>query len=108
MPDISVEEAVDQSCGALMAGDIMRLMTDFTPEALAGLMAVAAGISAVPALNGYEVQSHEVRGDEHVFGIAFKTSDGDVAVNATWKDVEGLWKITALTIEGLSGVNAGP
>jgi hypothetical protein len=101
VPDISVEEAVDQTCKALMMGDVMKVMSDFTPEALAAAMASASGITAVPSLIGYEVRSHEVSGADHVFGIAFKTSEGEVTAKATWREIEGAWKITALDVDGL-------
>jgi hypothetical protein len=100
---MSVEEAVNESCGALMSGDIMRLMSDFTPEALTALMASASSITSVPALTCYEVQSHDIDGDDHLFRISFKTSEGDVTARATWKDIDGFWKITSLTIDGLPG-----
>ncbi len=101
MPAISIEDAVNQSCQALLTGDLMRLIADFTPDALAAVMASAANIASVPALIGYSVQSHEAQGEEHVFRVAFTTSAGEVIANATWKDVEGFWKITSLTLEGL-------
>jgi hypothetical protein len=101
MPDTSIEEALKQSCDALLVGDVMRLMSDLTPDALAAVMASAAGITSVPALTGYEIRSHEINGDEHVFRIAFKTSEGEVSGTATWKDIGGFWKITALSIDGV-------
>ena len=33
MPDITVEEAVNQNCQALLTGDLMKVMNDLTPEA---------------------------------------------------------------------------
>jgi hypothetical protein len=101
MPEITVEQAVEQNCQALMMGDIMRVMFDFTPEALAALMASASAITSVPSLLAFEVRSHDVAGDDHVFDIAFKTSEGEVAAKATWREIEGFWKITNLAIEGL-------
>jgi hypothetical protein len=103
LPELTIEEAVAQSCGALMSGDIMRLMTDFTPEALTSLMASASSITSVPALTGFDIQSHDTDGDQHIFRILFKTSEGDVTAHATYKDVDGFWKITNLTIDGLPG-----
>jgi hypothetical protein len=101
MPEITIEEAVNQNCQALMTGDVMRVMTDLTPEALAGLMTMATGITSVPSLLGYEVKSHRVDGDQHLFDIAFKTSEGEVTAAATWKEIEGAWKITYLSVSGL-------
>jgi hypothetical protein len=101
VPETSVEEAVNQTCQALMMGDVMKVMSDFTPEALAAAMASASGITAVPSLIGYEVRSHDIDGEDHLFGIAFKTSEGEVTAKATWREVEGAWKITALDVDGL-------
>jgi len=101
MPDISIEEAVNQTCQALISGDVMRVISDFTPEALGAVVALAQGIATVPSLVGFEVRSHEVAGDEHLFHIAFKTSEGEVGARATWIEIDGFWKITALTLEGL-------
>ena len=99
MPDISVEEAVKQNCQAVLIGDLMRIMADLTPEALGALMANAGGgMGAMPALTSFDVQSHDVAGDDHVFKIQFK-GDQDFLAVATWKDVDGAWKITNLAME---------
>jgi hypothetical protein len=97
MPDIDVEEAVKQNCQAVLAGDLMRLMNDLTPEAMAQVMANAGGggMGAMPSLSSFEIQSHEVNGDDHVFKVKF-TGDQDFTANATWRDVGGQWKIAAL------------
>jgi hypothetical protein len=97
MPDMSVEEAVKQNCQAVLTGDLMRIMSDLTPEALGAVMANAGGSmgGAMPALTSFDVQSHDVNGDDHVFKIAFK-GDQDFMAVATWKDVAGAWKITDL------------
>jgi hypothetical protein len=89
MPDITVEEAVKQNCQAVLIGDLMRIMADLTPEALAALMANAgAGMGAMPALTSFDIQSHDVAGDDHVFKIQFKGAQDFLAV-ATWKDIGG-------------------
>jgi hypothetical protein len=85
-----------------MARDVMRAAADLTPDALAGLMSLAATISTAPTLSGYEIESHTVQGEDHLFRVRFNTSAGDVRVNAAWRDVEGLWKIVAVSVEGLS------
>lgn len=100
MPDISVEEAVKQNCQAVLTGDLMRIMTDLTPEAL-GQMAAAGGggsMAQMPALTSFDILSHEVHGDDHLFKIAF-AGDANFVAHATWRDVGGAWKIAALTME---------
>jgi hypothetical protein len=101
MPDIPVEEAVKQNCQAVLTGDMMRIMQDLTPEALAGVMANAgggAGMGAMPTLTGFDIVSHDVDGDAHNFKITF-SGDQNFTAHATWKDVGGAWKITDLKME---------
>lgn len=99
MPDMTVEEAVKQNCQALLIGDLMRVMTDLTPEALAQLMAGGASMGgAMPALTAFDIQNHDVNGEDHVFKIAFK-GDQDFTALATWRDVGGAWKIAAIAME---------
>ena len=97
MPDITIEEAVKANCQAVLTGDLMRIMGDLTPEALGAVMANAGGSmgAAMPSLTSYDIQSHDVSGDDHVFKIQFK-GDQDFLALATWKDVGGAWKITDL------------
>ena len=86
-----------------MARDVMRAAADLTPDALAGLMSLAATISQAPTLSGYTIESHETQGPDHLFRIRFATSAGDVVVSATWRKVDGVWKIAAVSVEGLAG-----
>lgn len=100
MPDISVEEAVRQNCQAVLTGDLMRIMTDLTPEAL-GQMAQAGGggaMAQMPTLTSFDIVSHEVQGDDHLFKINF-AGDQNFTAHATWRDVGGAWKIAALSME---------
>ena len=98
MPDVSVEQAVTENCQAVLIGDLMRIMSDLTPEAMGKLMAGGGGMGAMPALTSFDVQSHDVAGGDHVFKIQFK-GDQDFLAVATWKDVGGAWKITNLAME---------
>jgi hypothetical protein len=99
VPDIPVEEAVKQNCQALLIGDLMRVMNDLTPEAMAQVMQGGGGnMGAMPALTSFDIQSHEQQGDDHVFKIKF---DGDQSFTAlaTCRDVGGQWKIASLAME---------
>jgi hypothetical protein len=100
MPDIDVEEAVKQNCQAVLAGDLMRIMNDLTPEAMANLMANAGGggMGAMPALTSFNILSHETEGDDHKFQIEFE-GDQKFVANATWRDVGGQWKIADLQLQ---------
>lgn len=100
MPDTPVEEAVKENCQAVLAGDLMRIMNDLTPEALGKLMASGGGggMGAMPALTSFDIQSHEQNGEDHVFTVKF-SGDQDFTAVATWRDVGGQWKIADLAME---------
>lgn len=101
MPDIPVEEAVKQNCQAVLTGDLMRIMSDLTPEAMAQVMANAGGgggMGAMPTLTSFDIVSHDVEGEDHLFKIKF-AGDQEFTANATWRDIGGAWKIAALAME---------
>lgn len=105
MPEGSVEEAVTQNCQAIMSGDLMRAMADFTPEALSSLMMVGGGLDVnnLPSLQGYRIDGHAVQDADHTFDIKFATSAGEIGVKAVWREIDGSWKIAAITLDGLPG-----
>ena len=100
MPDITVDEAVTKNCQALLNGDLMTVMNDLTPEAMAGAMANAGGSmgGAMPQLKSFDILSHDEQGEDHIFKIKF-SGDQDFTAIATWRDVGGAWKIAALAME---------
>jgi hypothetical protein len=102
MPETPVEDAVKANCQAVLQGDMMRIMSDLTPEAMSNLMASAggggAGMGAMPTLTGFEIKNQEQAGDDHVFTVEF-TGDQTFTAIATWRDVGGAWKIADLKME---------
>jgi hypothetical protein len=99
MPDTSVEDAVTANCQAVLTGDMMKIMSDLTPEALGKLMAGGGGnMGAMPTLTSFNIESHDQQGDDHVFKVSFK-GDQDFTAIATWRDVGGQWKIADLAME---------
>ena len=100
MPDITVDEAVTKNCQALLNGDLMTVMNDLTPEAMAGAMANAGSNmgGAMPQLKSFDILSHDEQGEDHIFKIKF-SGDQDFTAIATWRDVGGAWKIAALAME---------
>jgi hypothetical protein len=104
MPDMPVEEAVKQNCQAVLAGDLMRIMGDLTPEALGNLMANAGGggMAQMPTLTGFQIMNQEQNGDDHVFTVEFSGDQTFTAI-ATWRDVGGAWKIADLKMEQPAG-----
>lgn len=98
MPDIPVEDAVKANCEALIAGDLMKVMTDLSPEAMAQMMAAGGGgMGAMPQLTGYEILDRRQEGEDHVFTVKF-TGSQEFTVSATWADFGGVWKIKALAL----------
>jgi hypothetical protein len=55
-------------------------------------------MGAMPQLTGFNIESHEQQGDDHIFKIKF-SGDQEFTANATWRDVGGQWKIAALAME---------
>ena len=98
LPDITVEEAVKRNCQALLLGDLSRLMMDLTQEAMAQMMAAGAGPGAIPQISSFDIQSHEQQEEDHIFKIKFVGVAGETVVTATWRDIEGEWKIAALQL----------
>ena len=53
---------------------------------------------AMPALTSFDIESHDQNGDDHVFKVKF-SGDQDFMAIATWRDVDGQWKIADLAME---------
>ena len=90
-----------RACDALLAGDYMLAMADLTPEALNDAMTLGAGLTTVPVPQSCAIESHEEGGGEHRFVVLFRTSLRDFRATATWRLVDGAWKIVAISVEGL-------
>ena len=98
MAESSPEPAMRRACDALLQGDVYTAMADLTPEAVNEAMALAAGLTAVPAPESYELDSHEEDAGEHRYGVRFKTSAQDFRATASWRQVDGAWKIISIRI----------
>ena len=91
-----------RACDAILQGDVFTAMADLTPEAVTEAMALAVGLTAVPTPLSYEIESHESDGREYRYGVLFRTSAQDFRASASWREVDGAWKITSIRIlEGL-------
>ncbi len=101
MPDESAEDAMRRACDALLRGDYMTAMADLTPEALNDAMALGVSFTTVPVPESYAVESQEEAGGDQRFVVLFKTSLRDFRATATWRLVEGAWKIAAVGVDGL-------
>ncbi len=98
----TAEDAMRATCDAILRGDMMGALQELTPEALNQAMMLTAETMALPTAESYEVESHEESTDgEHHFRVRFKTSSQDIVASASWRQLGGVWKITAITAEGL-------
>ncbi len=98
----TAEDAMHATCDAILRGDMMGALQELTPEALNQAMTLAAEAMALPTPESYEVESHEEAADgEHHFRVRFKTSSQDIVASASWRQIDGVWKITAIAAAGL-------
>ncbi len=98
----TAEDAMKATCDAILRGDMMGAMQELTPEALNQAMTLAAVTMALPTAESYAIESHdESAAGEHHFRVRFKTTSQDIVASASWRQIEGVWKITAIAAEGL-------
>jgi hypothetical protein len=64
------------------------------------LGSAAGGLSPaqMPSIEGYDVEDMGAEGDTEVFHITFRSSVGTATLKASWKQVMGQWKITAVSL----------
>jgi hypothetical protein len=91
-----------RACDAILRGDLMTAMADLSPEAFNEAMAMGANIAMLPLPTSYEVESREESAGEHRFVVRFKTSAQDLLARAAYRQVDGAWKITSISAEGLT------
>jgi hypothetical protein len=105
MPEVEPEAlrlAVERNAQAVVTGNLAQLMADITPEALAQLMSLApqAGglsLASMPNISGHTITPIGWDGDEaFVYHVAFTSDVGTATIAATWREVLGQWKVTAL------------
>ena len=99
----SAREAAERNAQAVMTGNLAQLMGDLTPEALTQMLQLAAqsgGMSpaAMPNIQGYELTELPSGDEGELFHVTFTSPQGQATLAATWKQVMGQWKITAIGI----------
>lgn len=96
MADLTVEEAVERNCQALISGNIGQLFTDMAPEAMAKIAAAggagAAMAGGMPTFAGYEIVSRAQDGEDHIYDVHFNGSQS-FGVKARWRQVNDQWKL---------------
>ena len=101
MIESSPEPAMRRVCDAILVGDFYGAMADLTPEAANEAMMLGAGLAGAALPESYVIESHEEMDGAHRFGVRFVTSARDFRASATWKAIDGFWKITAIGVEDL-------
>lgn len=102
MTNETAEAAMRRACDALLQGDVMTAMQDLTPEAMNDAMTMGSTIMMLPTPHSYEVEEHESDGGDERFVVRFKTTAQDIVARATWRQVDGAWKIAAISADGLT------
>ena len=102
-PAETAREAVERNAKAIMEGNLAQLMADITPEALAEMMKMTAGQSAVslqqlPAITGYAIEDLGEDGDVHRFDVRFESALGNVTLATGWKVLLGRWKVASASL----------
>ena len=105
MQPTTAREAAERTAQAVADGNLAQLMSDITPEALTQMMqlgASAGGLSPtqMPSISGYEIEEmgQTEDGEGEVFQVTFKSSAGNASIETTWRQVTGVWKITAVQL----------
>ena len=88
-----------RACVALLQGDIFTAMADLSNEALNEAMSLTTGVSSFPTPSSYAIESHEEGDGEHRFRVRFQTNQGEIVAAATWRQIDGAWKITLIRVE---------
>ncbi len=98
----SAREAAERNAQAVMTGNLAQVMSDITPEALTQMMQLGAsgGMSpaTMPNITGYTLNEMGQDGDGHLFHVTFHSAAGSATLAATWKQIMGQWKITAVAL----------
>ncbi len=97
-----LREVVERNAQAVMTGNLIQLMADITPEALARLMQMAPpgggpSLATMPAITGYEIELLEPDDDLQRYGARFTSATATASFVTVWKLVLGQWRIVDFT-----------
>ncbi|MGH2633641.1 MAG: hypothetical protein ACRDG3_09555 [Tepidiformaceae bacterium] len=99
----SAREAAERNAQAVMSGNLSQIMSDITPEALTQMMQMASAAgslspASMPNIESYAIEELPPEGEAHLFNVTFTSAIGMATLAATWKQVTGQWKITAIAL----------
>lgn len=109
----SAREAAERNAQAVMSGNISQVMADITPEALMQMMQMASangGVSpaTMPNMQSYDIEEAGATPDGgERFRVTFVAAEGHATLTATWREVLGAWKITAVELESAERAEEG-
>jgi hypothetical protein len=99
----TARDAAERVAKAVKDGNIALLMGEITPEALMQMMqmqAAAGGVTPaqMPNIESYNIEEMGPDGDAEVFHLSFTSSIGNATLAASWKQILGKWKISAVSL----------
>jgi hypothetical protein len=97
MTSQTAEDAMRHVCELVVAGDYVNAMAEVTPEALAQVMSLGAGMMNLPSPEGYEMKTLQDLDGEVSFQICFYSQSQELHANVGLRQVEGTWKIASVT-----------
>ncbi len=97
MQNETPEQATRRVADAILAGDYMTPMSEVTPDVLFQLMQIGGGMMNLPPPESYDLEALGVADGQHSFRVTFKAGDQSLSATVGWGEVEGSWKIVAIT-----------
>jgi hypothetical protein len=98
----TAQDAMRRVCELVVAGDYVNAMAEVTPEALAQVMSLGAGMMNLTAPEGYEMKMLQDFDGEVSFEVCFYAQSQELHANVSLRQVEGTWKIASVTEVQLS------
>ena len=98
MADMTAEEAAHRHAKAAVDGNLGQLMSDLTPEALAGLMAQGGAGGGFQQPSGYELKLHAQEGDDYLFDVTYQGPVGNVTLRDRFRVIGDQWKVVEAKI----------
>lgn len=110
----SAREAAERNAEAVVAGNFSQIMADITPEALTQMMQMGASAGGLnpaqlPNISAYAIAEagQTEDGEGEIFQVAFTAAAGTATLEATWRQVAGAWKITAIRLVSAEAAPTG-
>jgi hypothetical protein len=105
--------AVERTAEAVRTGNLAQLMADITPEAIAQMMQMAPAangmsIASMPSITGYAITECPPEDDAAVYQVTFESAMGRATLAASWKQLLGQWKITAVRLVSIEPAEPAP